>query len=224
MATTGAGSAYDAESVPAGIPAGVLVLVRHGETEWSAAGRHTGRTDVPLTEAGERQGRAIAETLKQVLAGRRVVLSLTSPLSRARRTAQLAGLAATEDPALSEVDYGEYEGRTTAWIRTSAPGWTVWTGGLPGGETLDAVAARADEVIERAREALAAAGTEDPPPAAVLVAHGHLLRVLAARWIGLPPCAGGLFALGTASVSVLGREHDTPALVHWNMPVDNGSP
>ncbi|MCW2612189.1 MAG: phosphoglycerate mutase, partial [Cryptosporangiaceae bacterium] len=121
MATTGAGSAYDAESVPAGIPAGVLVLVRHGETEWSAAGRHTGRTDVPLTEAGERQGRAIAETLKQVLAGRRVVLSLTSPLSRARRTAQLAGLAATEDPALSEVDYGEYEGRTTAWIRTSAP-------------------------------------------------------------------------------------------------------
>jgi broad specificity phosphatase PhoE len=224
MAMTGAGSAHDAEAAPSGVPRGVVVLVRHGETEWSAAGRHTGRTDVPLTETGERQGRALAEALKRVLAGRRVVLSLTSPLARARRTAQLAGLAATEEPALSELDYGEYEGATTAKIGASAPGWTVWTGELPGGETLDAAAARADGLIARVRAALAAADAEDPPPAVVLVGHGHLLRVLAARWIGLPPSTGALFALGTASVSVLGREHETPVLVHWNMPADNGSP
>jgi probable phosphoglycerate mutase len=224
MATTGAGSAQDAESVPSGVPRGIVVLVRHGETEWSTSGRHTGRTDVPLTDEGERQGEALAALLKRVLAGRRVVLSLTSPLARARRTAQLASLAATEEPALAELDYGEYEGRTTAAIRTSAPGWTVWTGEPAGGETLEAAAARADALIGRARAVLADADTDDPPPAVVLVGHGHLLRLLAARWIGLPPSAGALFALGTASVSVLGREHETPVIVHWNMPADNGSP
>jgi probable phosphoglycerate mutase len=202
----------------------MVVLVRHGETEWSTSGRHTGRTDVPLTEEGERQGKALAAVLERLLAGRRVVLSLTSPLARARRTAQLAGLGATEEPALAEVDYGQYEGRTTSSIRTTEAGWTVWTGELPGGETLDEVAVRADGLIARVREALAAVAATDPPPAVVLVGHGHLLRVLAARWIGLPPSAAGLFALDTASVSVLGRDHETPALVHWNMPVDNGSP
>jgi probable phosphoglycerate mutase len=224
VATTGADSAYDAVSAPPGVPRGIVVLVRHGETEWSTSGRHTGRTDVPLTEEGERQGKALTAVLERLLAGRRVVLSLTSPLARARRTAQLAGLGATEEPALAEVDYGQYEGRTTSSIRSTEPGWTLWTGELPGGETLDAVAARADGLIARIREALAAVAATDPPPAVVLVAHGHLLRVLAARWIGLPPSAGALFALDTASVSVLGRDHETPALVHWNMPVDNGSP
>jgi broad specificity phosphatase PhoE len=224
MATTGADSALDAGSAPSGVPRGIVVLVRHGETQWSTSGRHTGRTDVPLTEEGERQGKVLSTVLEPVLAGRRVVLSLTSPLARARRTAQLAGLAATEEPALAEVDYGEYEGLTTTAIRTSAPGWTIWTGGLPGGETLDAVAARVDALIGRVRAALEASAAEDPPPAVVLVGHGHLLRVFAARWIGLPPSAGAMFALATASVSVLGREHETPVLVHWNMPVDNGPP
>ena len=221
---TGADSAYDAGSAPAGVPRGIVVLVRHGETEWSASGRHTGRTDVPLTEEGERQGKALTAVLERLLAGRRVVLALTSPLARARRTAQLAGLGATEDPALVELDYGEYEGLTTTAIRTSAPSWTVWTGELPGGETLDEAAARVDALIDRIKAALTAVEATDPPPAVVLVAHGHLLRVLAARWIGLPPSAGAMFALGTASVSMLGREHETPVLVHWNMLVDNGSP
>jgi broad specificity phosphatase PhoE len=224
VAVTGADSAYDAGSAPAGVPRGIVVLVRHGETEWSASGRHTGRTDVPLTEEGERQGKALATVLEHLLAGRRVVLSLTSPLARARRTAQLAGLGATEEPTLVELDYGDYEGLTTTAIRSSGPSWTVWTGTLPGGETLDEVAARADALIARIRATLAAVEATDPPPAVVLVAHGHLLRVLAARWIGLPPSAGAMFALGTASVSVLGREHETPVLVHWNMLVDNGSP
>jgi broad specificity phosphatase PhoE len=225
MATTGAGSAYGAGSAPAGVPRGIVVLVRHGETEWSASGRHTGRTDVPLTETGERQGRALAATLKRVVAGRRVVLTLTSPLRRARRTAELAGLDAAAEPALREVDYGEYEGLTTAAIRASGDeAWTVWTGDLPGGETLDVVAARVDPLIFRVREALATADADDPAPAVVLVGHGHLLRLLAARWLGLAPSAGGMFALGTASVSVLGSEHEMPVLVHWNMPPDNGAP
>jgi broad specificity phosphatase PhoE len=227
MSMTGVGSASGAEPAPTSVPVprGIVVLVRHGETEWSAAGRHTGRTDVPLTEQGEREAEAVAVALKRFLTGRRVVAALASPRSRTLRTAELAGLAATVDPALAEVDYGEYEGLTTTAIQISGdPEWTVWTGDLPGGETLDAVAARVDALIGRVRELLAAADDEDPPPAAVLVGHGHLLRVLAARWIGLPPSAGALFALGTATVSVLGREHDTPVLLHWNLPTDNGVP
>jgi probable phosphoglycerate mutase len=199
----------------------VVVLVRHGETEWSAAGKHTGRTDVPLTARGEAEAEALATLLGRVLAGRRVVLELTSPRQRAARTAELAGIDATPEPALAEIDYGEYEGLTTAAIRTRAPGWTVWTGELVGGESLDDVASRVDALISRVREALADADAEDPPPAVVLVGHGHLLRALAVRWIGLPVPAAALFVLGTASVSVLGREHDTPAFLHWNIPADN---
>jgi broad specificity phosphatase PhoE len=225
--TTGAGSARDVEPALARdpVPRGILVLVRHGETEWSAAGRHTGRTDVPLTETGERQAAAIGALLGKVLAGRQVVLSLTSPLTRARRTAELAGLEATPEPALHELEYGEYEGLTTAAIRVSGnPGWTVWTGEIPHGETPERATPRIDVLIGRVCAALATAAHDDPPPAAVLVGHGHLLRALAARWVGLPATAGALFALGTASVSVLGREHDAPVLVHWNMPADNGAP
>jgi probable phosphoglycerate mutase len=149
-----------------------------------------------------------------------VVATLASPRARAAHTAQLAGLTAEPEAALAELDYGEYEGLTTAGIRARGnAGWTVWTGELPGGETLDQVAARVDALIGRVRTALATAPQDDQPPAVVLVGHGHLFRVLAARWIGLPPSAGALFSLDTGSVSVLGSEHETPVLVHWNIGV-----
>ena len=182
-----------------------LWLIRHGETEWSLNGRHTGRTDVPLTANGERQ----AAALGRHLGGRPFALVLTSPMSRARDTCRLAGygdVAVITDDAL-EWDYGEYEGRTTADIRRERPGWSVWEGGVPGGETVDAVGARTRRVIERAR---AAGG------AVAVFSHAHVLRILAACWLGLPPAAGRLFRLDTASVSVLGYERETPTIVHWN--------
>ncbi len=178
-------------------------LVRHGPTEWSQAGRHTGRTDLPLTLEGEQE----AATLRPVLAGRPFALALTSPLQRASHTAALAGLSPETDPDLREWDYGQYEGRTTADIRTERPGWTLWKDGVPGGETAEEVAARADRVIARAR---AAEGDT------VLFAHGHLLRVLGARWVGAPPTAGQHLLLSTAAVCVLGWERQTPALARWN--------
>ena len=182
-----------------------LWLIRHGETEWSLSGRHTGRTDVPLTANGERQ----AVGLGRQLGGRPFALVLTSPMSRARDTCRLAGyedVAVVTDDAL-EWNYGEYEGRTTADIRLERPGWSVWEGGVPGGETVEAVAARTRRVIERAR---AAGG-----PVAIF-SHAHVLRILTACWLGLPPSAGRLFRLDTASVSVLGYERETQAVVRWN--------
>jgi broad specificity phosphatase PhoE len=183
-------------------------LVRHGETEWARLGRHTGRTDVPLTDVGRDQARALGRRL----AGHPFALLLTSPLSRAAETTAIAGeLAgfgrADVDPDLREWDYGDLEGRLTADIRTEFPGWTIWRGPWPGGETIDQVATRADRVIARAR----AVGGD-----ALLVAHGHLLRVLAARWLGLPATSGSLFALGTASVSILGWEREAPVVELWN--------
>jgi broad specificity phosphatase PhoE len=179
-------------------------LVRHGETEWARLGRHTGRTDVPLTSTGQDQAR----TMGTSLAGHSFALVLTSPLSRAADTAKLAGFeGAANDDDLREWDYGALEGRLTAEIRADYPGWTIWRGPWPGGETIDQVAARADRVVARLR---AADGD------ALVFAHGHLLRVLAARWLGLPPASGGLFALSTATVSVLGWEHDTPVIETWN--------
>ncbi len=180
-------------------------LIRHGETQWSASGAHTGRTDIPLTAAGEQQAAAIANCL----AGRRFALVLSSPLQRARETCRLAGYgqAAHLEPDLREWDYGAYEGRTSAEIQREAPGWTIWTGPVPKGETIQEVAARASRVIERA---LAAGGD------AALFAHGHLLRVLTACWLGLPPDGGKLFALGTASVSILGHEHEARVIRQWN--------
>jgi broad specificity phosphatase PhoE len=183
-------------------------LVRHGETEWARLGRHTGRTDVPLTDVGREQARALGRRL----AGHRFALVLTSPLSRAAETTdiagEIAGFGAGEvDPDLREWDYGDLEGRLTADIRTEFPGWTIWHGPWPGGETIDQVAARADRVIARAQ---AADGD------VLLVAHGHLLRVLAARWLDLPATSGTLFALGTASVSVLGWEREAPVVERWN--------
>jgi probable phosphoglycerate mutase len=190
---------------------GSLILIRHGETEWSANGRHTGLTDLPLTPRGKAHAVAVAPLLADLLGGRPPALVLTSPLRRAADTAELAGLTATPEPALHEVDYGDYEGLTTAQIREQKPGWTVWTGDLPGGETLDQVAERVDRVLDRVRAALNEGDV-------VLIAHGHVLRILAARWLDLPPSEGRHFALGTAAVCVLGSEHETPVLVRWNLP------
>jgi broad specificity phosphatase PhoE len=182
---------------------GALWLVRHGSTEWSTTGRHTGRTDVPLTPEGE----VAAAALRPLLADHDFALVLSSPLQRARRTAELAGESPEIDDDLLEWDYGQYEGRTTPEIREERPGWSLWTDGVLGGETADDVAARADRVIARAR----AAGGD-----CVVFAHGHLLRVLGARWIGSAPTAGQHLLLSTAAVCVLGYERETPALARWN--------
>jgi broad specificity phosphatase PhoE len=194
---------YHVMSVPVGPHA---LLVRHGSTPWSEAGRHTGRTDVPLDDAGEAQARR----LRVRLAGRPYSLVLCSPLQRAVGTAELAGLAGVVvDPDLKEWDYGDFEGRTTAEIRREYPGWTIWRGPWPGGETIDDVAARADRVVARVR-------AEPPGSTVVLVAHGHLLRVLAARWLGAPPVSGRWLALRTAAMSELGWEHETAVIEQWN--------
>jgi broad specificity phosphatase PhoE len=179
-----------------------LVLIRHGETEWSASGKHTSVTDVPLTDAGRRD----AERLRARLA-RCFALVLSSPRARARETAALAGLNATVDDDLVEFFYGDYEGRTTPEIREERPGWSVWADGAPGGETVSAVGVRADRVIERA---LAAGGD------VALFAHGHFLRALAARWIGLPAVFGGHLALETGSVCELGFERERRVIWLWN--------
>ncbi len=182
-----------------------LWLVRHGETEWTVTGQHTGRTDIPLTALGRRQAAALGRRL----AGRTFALVLVSPLTRAMETCRIAGYADVAKPMddLLEWDYGAYEGRTTPEIRTQGPGWTIWTGNPPDGETLEHVARRAGNVIAQA----AAAGGD-----VALFAHGHLLRVLAACWLGLPPDAGRLLALGTASLSVLGYERETRVINTWN--------
>lgn len=185
---------------------GEVVLVRHGETDWSASGRHTGRTDIPLTGIGVAQAEAVAP----LLAGHRFSLVLTSPLQRAAETARLAGLEATIEPGLAEWDYGEYEGRTTPDICADRPDWNLWYDGCPGGESPDDVGRRADRVIDRIRAALTDGDV-------CCVSHGHLLRTLTARWLGLEPAAGGLFGLDTATVSVLGREHSRPVIRRWNL-------
>jgi broad specificity phosphatase PhoE len=178
-------------------------LVRHGETEWSRSGQHTSRTDLPLTPEGERQ----AASLKRMLAEHSFGLVLSSPMKRAVDTCRLVGLNAEISNDLLEWNYGDYEGLTTAEIQKRVPGWTVWTGASPNGETVDQVAARADRVILRA----VAAGGD-----VALFGHGHLLRILAARWLGLEPSAGRLLALSTASLSVLGYERETRVVQLWN--------
>ena len=178
-----------------------IVLVRHGETEWSATGKHTSVTDVPLTE----NGRARAAALKGRLG--EFALVLASPRSRALETARLAGFAPEVDPDLAEVAYGDYEGVTTDTIRETHPGWTVWADGSPNGETVQQAGERADRVIARA---LAADGD------VIVFAHGHILRVLAARWIGLPAERGASLALDTAAVSELGFERETRVITRWN--------
>jgi probable phosphoglycerate mutase len=188
---------------PVGNDPGELWLVRHGSTEWSVNGRHTGRTNLPLTADGE----AAATALQPVLRSRPFALVLSSPLQRARHTAELAGCKPELDDDLREWDYGDYEGRTTVDIRKERPGWSIWTDGTPGGECADDVAARADRVIARAR---AASGDS------VVFAHGHLLRVLGARWVESPATAGAHLLLSTAAVCILGYDRETPALARWN--------
>ena len=180
-------------------------LVRHGATEWSLTGRHTGRTDIPLTAAGRQQ----AEALGRHLAGRPFALVLTSPLVRARETCRLAGYGdvaeVTDD--LVEWNYGIYEGRATPDIRKTEPGWSVWTHPIPQGESVEQVGERARRVIDRA------AAT---PGDVALFAHAHVLRILAACWLGLPPAGGRLLALATASISILGHERETRVISVWN--------
>jgi broad specificity phosphatase PhoE len=182
-----------------------MVLVRHGETEWSSSGRHTSFTEVALTA----HGRAEARSLVDRLAGIDFALVLTSPRQRARDTCELAGHGGVAEVTndLAEWDYGAYEGRTTDEIRRNVPDWTIFSHGTPDGETAAAVAARADRVIERACEANGVVA---------LFSHGHFLRVLGARWIGLPASAGALFALDPATLSLLGHERDQRVLREWN--------
>lgn len=183
-----------------------LWLIRHGETEWSLSGAHTGRTDLPLTDRGKLRAAAIGRFLN----GRAFALVLTSPLLRARETCRLAGYGgqAIPDDDLCEWNYGNYEGRTTADIQKDRPGWNLWRDGVVNGETVEQVAARAQRVIGRALDA----GGDT-----ALFAHGHILRILTACWLQLPPDAGRLFGLDTATVSILGWEHDTRVIQEWNL-------
>ncbi len=192
---------------------GELILIRHGETEWSRSGRHTGRTDLPLTEAG----RAAAIALRPTLAARHITAAFVSPASRAIHTAELAALTGAKvDPDLWEWDYGGYEGMTTDHIRKQRPSWNLWRDGIiPGdnahpGETAEEVGARSDAVLRRVRPLLRHGDV-------ALVAHGHLLRVLTARWLGLGPAEGKLFRLDTGTFSTLGTEREQPVISSWNV-------
>src|ERR1039458_6747421 len=186
-------------------------LIRHGETEWSRSGAHTGRTDLPLTAAGRDNAAKIGRWLKgRTSGGQTFALVLTSPMERARDTCRLAGYGggAQVDPNLYEWDYGDYEGRTTPGIQEERPGWSLWRDGVPNGETIAQVAARAEAVLARA---MAADGDT------ALFAHGHILRILTACWLQLDPRCGSLFALSTASVSTLGYERETRVISCWNL-------
>jgi probable phosphoglycerate mutase len=187
------------------MPCAELWLVRHGETEWSASGRHTSHTDVPLIS----RGRALAADLRERLTGIAFDLVLSSPLGRARETCRLAGFGDRAEVLddLREWDYGSGEGRTTAQIREESPGWTVWNGRLPGSEPSAAVGARADRVIARARSV---------GGRTLAFSHGHMSRVIGARWIDLPVADGARLRLDTAAVCVLGWERDRPVLQRWN--------
>ena len=195
---------------------GEVVLIRHGQTEWSKAQRHTSYTDLPLTAVGEREAKALVPAL----AGRRFAAVFSSPRQRAVRTAELAGLTVSvvEDD-LVEWNYGRYEGLTSDTIEAAAPGWSLFTDGAPGGESPEQVAARVDRVIGKLLAAARGAG--GGPGRAVVFAHGHVLRVLGARWIGLPPASGARLLLDTATLSVLGFYRGTPAIQRWNDRIED---
>lgn len=195
---------YPVATVPT--PPGRLVVARHGQTEWSRSGQHTGTTDLPLLAEGATQARSLGARL----GGHGFAAVVTSPRLRARQTCELAGFGgqAAVDEDLAEWDYGDYEGLTTPAIRQRHPGWLLWRDGAEGGEMPEQVAARADRVIARAR-----ARTGDT----LAFAHGHILRVLAARWLGLAPAEGQRMVLGAGGLGVLGWEHDEPVLVRWNL-------
>ena len=195
----------DVANMSAALP--VIYLARHGETAWSITGQHTGLTDLPLTERGERNARRLGQRLKDV----KIKKVLTSPLERAMRTCELSGfcLMAQVDRDLVEWDYGQYEGRTTAQIRAERPGWQLFKDGCPGGETPEEVGSRADRIIEKVRTMEANV---------LLFSSADFLRVLAARWLGLEPAAGRLFVLGTASLSAVGFDNDAaePVIRFWD--------
>jgi len=180
-----------------------LFLLRHGATEWSESGQHTGLTDIPLLDSGRERAIRAGQLLSSV----QFAQVLTSPLQRASETCALAGFDGEIEPDLTEWDYGAYEGMTTPQIQVAHPGWNLWSDGVKEGERAAEVGRRADRVIERAR--LASGDT-------LLVAHGHVLRVLTARWLGLPPIGGRLFFLGPAAISVLGHERENPVIEVWN--------
>lgn len=186
---------------------GVVVLIRHGETAWSATGQHTSITDLDLTPRGEQQ----AVELGDRLSAYRFTEVLCSPRTRAKRTAELANLPVTAvDEDLAEWYYGDYEGITTEQIRAERPDWSLWTDGGPGGESPEQVGVRVDRLLDRVRATL-------PAGDVALVAHGHILRVVGARWVGLPVSAGALITLDTGSLSTLGHEHGQAAIAHWNI-------
>jgi broad specificity phosphatase PhoE len=192
------------------MPGQQVVLVRHGETEWSRDGRHTGKSDIPLTDAGRAQARHLAPELRQW----DFALVLTSPLQRAEETCRLAGYGdqAQVRPDLEEWDYGTYDGKTSKEIKASAPDWSLWRDGGPGGETPAEVGRRADRVIGEVRR------TDGN---VLIFAHGHVLRVFTARWLGQPPESGCHYALETAAISVLGYEHEDAVIQRWNLPPPN---
>jgi probable phosphoglycerate mutase len=196
---------------------GEIVLVRHGETDWSRSGRHTSTTDLPLTAAGREQGRRLAARLA-ALGAPDFALVLSSPLQRARETCELAGLGARMElePDLVEWNYGRYEGLTSDAIEAAAPGWSLFTDGAPGGESPGQIGARADRVLARLLPVARAGGR------AVVFAHGHMLRVLGARWIGLPPAGAARLLLDTTTLSVLGFYRGTPAIQRWNDRIEDG--
>jgi len=203
---------------PAGTPLPILWLVRHGETEWSREGNYTGLTDIPLTAEGEAQ----ATASRGKIGGFSFDRVFSSPLVRARRTAELLGFPDAEIlPHAHEWDYGRNEGRKSTEVRAENPGYIIWNDGVPGGETLDAVAARADRIISTVQAGCGTPMDQDPDAVplerALLVAHGHFLRILAARWLGLAPDQGRHLVLGTAAVCVLGWDKHTPALLKWNI-------
>lgn len=182
-------------------------LIRHGETAWSLSGQHTGRTDIALTERGREQARALVP----LLAAQQFDAVLSSPLSRALETCQLAGLgdAVQREPALLEWDYGQYEGLTTPQIRREVPGWTIWRGAVPGGESLEQIEARAKALLDRLLAKM--------PARIALFSHAHFLRTLAGCWIGDSAALGAHFTLGTASISILGFEHEQRVIRQWNL-------
>ena len=191
-------------SQPSGQPE--VWLIRHGETEWSVTGQHSGRNDLPLTPTGERE----AEQAGRILGGREFNLVLCSPLQRAAKTCQIAGYASVAriEPCIQEWDYGDCTGMTVRQIRELFPGWNVWDGPVPNGETIEDVAARAKAAVARVRQV---------PGRVAIFSHGHFLRVFVTQWLGLPPQAGRHFALETGSVCVLGKDAEVPAIRKWNV-------
>ncbi len=194
------------ETLPDGVPA--LVIVRHGQTEWSMTGKHTGRTDVPLTAAGEVQARQAGRIARALLGDRTPAHIISSPRSRALRTAELAGFEPTEvTEDAAEWDYGDLEGLTSAEIGRRQPDWTIWSGPVPGGESADQVSTRADNLLAR----------RGPDESMLVFSHGHFSRCLAARWLVEPVAHGRFLRLGTGAVNSLGFEHAGPVLLHWNV-------